>query len=157
MCRVLNRFAYTGIFGCAILVLFFYNFAAAGDIATNVEKILREVPQDRPVPSVDYLKKTQPVNIDCAYYRGDYQSIEIAVETHPNSQKVASVLLKIPGPDRTKEVLPAVKRVIGPPKSSNPKKSEYGWEWPGYRTGSVHYAKGSRPGEGFTVISLFYR
>ena len=81
------------------------------------------------------------------------QGIEISVETHPNSRRVASILLEIAGPDRTKLVFPAVKRTIGSPRSSNPKKSEYGWEWPNYRTASLHYAKGAKPGEGSTVVS----
>ena len=93
------------LFGCAfglsIMILMLGAGAAAGEVAADVEKILREVRQDQPVP--------------------------------------------------------AVKRVIGSPRAGNPDKSEYSWEWPDYRTGSLHYAKGTGPGEGFTVVSLFYR
>jgi hypothetical protein len=142
-----------------VLVLLFMPLfpAMATGLAGTVEKILREVRQDQPVPSVDYLKKGEPVNIDCTSYRGDYQGVRISVETHPNSQRVSSVLLEIAGPDRTKEILPAVKRVIGPPRTSSPKQSQYSWEWPKYRTASLHYVRGKGPGEGLTVVSLFYR
>ncbi len=149
------------LFGCAfglsIMILMLGAGAAAGEVAADVEKILREVRQDQPVPAVPYLKKGEPMNVDCVYYQGKYAGIEISVETHPNSRRVASILLQVPGPDRTEELLPAVKRVIGSPRAGNPDKSEYGWEWPNYRTGSLHYAKGAGPGEGFTVVSLFYR
>ena len=145
------------IIGLSFLITMLGTAALAGEIGADVEKILRDIRQDQPVPAVPYLTKAEPVNADCAYYRGNYQGIEVSVETHPNSQRVASILLQIPGPDRTKQVLPAVKRTIGPPYSSSPKRSEYGWEWPNYRTASLHYAKGVKPGEGSTVVSIFYR
>lgn len=151
------RSIYMFILGSLISIIMFSTSALAGDIGTDVEKILGEIRQDQPLPSLPYLKKAEPMNIDCVYYRGDYQGIRISVETHPNSQRVAAILLEIPGSDRTAQVLPAVKRVLGPPRSSDPGRSEYGWEWPRYRTASLHYAKGTRPGEGLTVISLFYR
>ena len=151
------RFIYVFILGSLISIIMFGTSALAGDIGTGVEKILGEIHQDQPVSSLPYLKKAEPMNIDCAYYRGNYQGILISVETHPNSQRVAAILLEIPGSDRTAQVLPAVKRVLGPPRSSDPGRSEYGWEWPHYRTASLHYARGSRPGEGLTVVSLFYR
>jgi hypothetical protein len=155
-CTMLNRFAclYT-IFTIALIML--TTVAVAADISADIEKILREIRQDQPVPALDYLQRTKSINVDCTYYRGNYHDIEITVETHPKSNRVASVLLKIPGVDRTQQILPAVTRVIGPPRYSEPKKSHFGWEWANYRTASVHYAKGSKPNEGFTIISLFYR
>ncbi|PKN84519.1 MAG: hypothetical protein CVU51_10385 [Deltaproteobacteria bacterium HGW-Deltaproteobacteria-1] len=131
--------------------------AFASDIPADVDRILREIRQDQPVPALSYLKRAKSVNVDCTYYRGSYNGIEITVETHPDSNRVASVLLRIPGPDMTKNILPAVKRVIGPPRYSSPKESQYGWEWPKYRSASVHYAGGGKPGYGFTIVSLFYR
>lgn len=121
----------------------------AADISADVEKILREVRQDQPVPAVDYLQPAEPVNAGCASYRGGFRGIGITVETHPANDRVASLLLQIPGTDRTRQIFPAVKRVIGPPR--------YGWEWPNYRSASLHYAKGAKPGEGSTIVSLFYR
>ncbi len=145
------------IFLCALLIMIFSAAAFAGDVGGDVEKMLREIRQDKPVPSVPYLKKAEPMNAGCAYYRGSYHGIRVAVETHPNSNRIASILLKIPGPDRTRQILPAVTGVIGPPRSRNPKASEYGWEWPNYRTASVHYTKGTKSGQGYTIVSLFYR
>lgn len=145
------------IFGLSFLIVIPGVGVLAGEIGADVEKILRDIRQDQAVPAVVYLKKAEPMNIDCTYYRGNYQGIEISVETHPNSQRVASILLQIPGPDRAKQIFPAVKRAIGPPRSSNLKRSEYGWEWPNYRTASLHYTKGVKPGEGSTVVSIFYR
>lgn len=146
-----------GALGCAVLIAMLGAASFAGDVAADVEQVLRTVRQDQAVPAVPYLKKAEPVNVDCAYYRGNYADMNIAVETHPNSQRVASILLEIPGPDLTRQVLPAVKRVLGPVRSSNPKRSEYGWEWSGYRTASLHYAKGAKPGQGRTIVSIFYR
>jgi len=131
--------------------------AFASDIPSDVEKILREIRQDQPVPALSYLKPAKSVNVGCAYYRGSYNGVEITVETHPDSNRVASVLLQIPGADVTKQILPAVRRVIGPPRYSNPKESHYSWEWPKYRSASVHYVSGGKSGEGFTIVSLFYR
>jgi hypothetical protein len=129
----------------------------ATDISADVEKILREIRQDQPVPAVDYLQPAEPINADCASYRGSFRGIGITVETHPASDRVASLLLQVPGADRTRQIFPAVKRVIGPPRYASPKKSEYGWEWPNYRTASLHYVGGAKPGEGSTIVSLFYR
>lgn len=154
--KIFQKTLFSLIVGWSFLAMF-SAASMAGDVGADVEKLLREVRQDEPVPVLPYLNKEEPMNIDCAYYRGKYEGIEISVETHPKSQRVASILLQVPGPDRTKQILPAVKRVIGPPRSSNPKRSEYGWEWPSYRAASLHYAKGARPGEGFTVVSIFYR
>jgi hypothetical protein len=145
---------------CIILVIVLVMLTTvtiAADIPLDVEKILRDIRQDQPVPTLDYLQRAKSINVGCAYYRGDYNGIEITVETLPNSQRVASVLLQIPGMDRTQQILPAVKRVIGPPHYSSPKESRYGWEWPNYRTASFHYARGIKPGEGFTIVSLFYQ
>ena len=152
-----NERALAAVIGCAVLIVMLGSATFAGDIGTDVEKILREIRQDQPVPAAPYLTKTAPMNAGCTYYRGSYQNIKIAVETHPNSQSVASILLEVPGPDRTKQLLPAVRNVLGPPRSSNPKRSEYGWEWPNYRTASLHYARGAKPGEGLTIVSIFYR
>jgi len=148
------------IFHSAVLavILFMLPLAAiAADVSADVEKVLREIRQDKPVPSLDYLRRGEPINADCAYWRGAYRGIAITVETHPGSDRVASLLLEIPGADRTKEIFPAVRRVIGPQRYKKPKQSEYGWEWPDFRTASLHYVKGARPGEGTTVVSLFYR
>jgi hypothetical protein len=131
--------------------------AVASDIPADVEKILREIRQDQPVPALSYLKRAKSINQGCAYYRGNYNGIEITVETHLDSNRVSSVLLQISGEDRTKQVLPAVKRVIGSPRYSSPKESQYGWEWPKYRSASVHYVRGDKSGEGITVVSLFYQ
>lgn len=131
--------------------------AVASDIPADVEKMLREIRQDQSLPTLSYLKRAKSINHGCAYYRGNYNGIEITVETHPDSNRVASVLLQIFGEDRTKQVLPAVKRVIGPPRYSSPKESQYGWEWPKYRGASVHYISGRKSGEGFTIVSLFYQ
>lgn len=125
--------------------------------AADVEQILRAIRQDRPVPTLDYLRRAASINADCAYFRGQYRTIDITVETHSNSARVASILLHIPGADQTQQILPAVSRVLGPPQASDPKQSSYGWEWPTYRTASVHHAPGGDGQAGFTVVSLFYR
>jgi hypothetical protein len=144
-----------GVLTLALVLL--THAAVCADLAADVEKVLRDIPQDRPVPKLDYLQRADPINADCAYYRGRYNGIDVTVETHPHSDRVASVLLKLPGPDQTRLILPAVTRVIGPPHASDRKKSNYGWDWPDYRTGSVHYAGGGATNEGFTIVSLFYR
>lgn len=131
--------------------------AAHADLARAVEQILRDIRQDHPVPVLDYLQGVEPINPGCAYYRGHSRGIEVTVETQPGSRKVASVLLQIPGPDRTPLVVPAVARVIGPPHASDPKQSTYGWDWPNYRSASVHYVGGGAQQEGLTIVSLFYR
>jgi hypothetical protein len=153
---MMNQVSYRHIV-LTIALIMLTAVSVAADIPADVEKILREIRQDQPLPTLDYLKQAKPINIDCAYYRGDYHGIGITVETHPNSQRVASVLLQLPGADRTGQILPAVRRVIGPPRYSRPKESRYGWEWPHYRTASVHYAKGIKPNEGLTIVSLFYQ
>jgi len=131
--------------------------AVCADLAVDLEKVLRDIRQDSPVPKLDYLQRADPINVDCAYYRGRYHGIDVTVETHPNSDRVASVLLKLAGPDQTRLILPAVARVIGPPHVSDRKQSNYGWDWSDYRTASVHYAGGGEAKEGFTIVSLFYR
>lgn len=131
--------------------------AVSSDIPADVEKMLREIRQDGPVPALSWLKRAKSVNVGCAYYRGNYNRIAVTVETHPDSNRVASILLQIPGEDRTKQILPAVKRVIGPPRHSSPKESQYSWDWPKYRSASVHYISGGKSGEGFTIVSLFYQ
>jgi hypothetical protein len=131
--------------------------AVSSDIPADVEKMLREIRQDGPVPALSWLKRAKSVNVGCAYFRGNITGIAVTVETHPDSNRVASILLQIPGEDRTKQILPAVKRVIGPPRHSSPKESQYSWEWPKYRSASVHYISGGKSGEGFTIVSLFYQ
>lgn len=131
--------------------------ARGADVAADVGHILGAVRQDSAVPKLDYLQASQPINADCAYYLGRYRDIEIKVETHPNSNRVASILLEIPGGDQTRLVLPAVSKVLGPPHSRDPKHSAYGWEWPDFRTASVHYAAGEKGKNGLTIVSIFYR
>lgn len=136
----------------------FANTAVYADSEQDVEKILREIHQDQPVPKLDYLKQTKSINADSSYYQGRYNGIKVAVETHPNSTRVASILLSIEGPDQTRAILPAVIRVLGPPKTSDPKNDIYGWSWPGYRTASVHNAPNGDSGtKGMTTVSIFYR
>lgn len=136
-----------------LLLVFISPRAICADIASNVEKILKDIRQDQPLPKLDYLNKATRMNEDSAYATGRYQDIEVTVECHPNSAKVASVLLRIPGLDQTRKILPAVTRVIGKPHQSDRKASQYAWEWPKYRTGSLHYDAGER----MTIVSLFYR
>ena len=130
---------------------------AAADPAADVEQILRDIRQDQPMPTLDYLRQATPINRDCAYFQGEYRGIGITVETHPHSPRVASLLLQLPGPNQTRQLLPAVARVLGPPQASDPKHSVYGWEWAAYRTASLHYAPGGGGQAGFTIVSLFYR
>ena len=142
------------------LLLTLFGFAplvAVADPAADVERILRDIRQDEPAPKLDYLHRATPINADCAYFQGQYLGIEITVETHPNSSRVASLLLQLPGPDQTRQILPAVARVLGPPRTRDPRHSVYGWEWPAYRTASLHYAPGGGGQAGFTIVSLFYR
>ncbi|TCT20153.1 hypothetical protein EDC35_10680 [Thiobaca trueperi] len=131
--------------------------AAMADPAADVEQILRDIRQDEPVPQRDDLRRVASINADCAYFEGEYRGIRITVETHPNSSRVASLLLQIPGPDQTRQILPAVARVLGSPQASDPKHAVYGWEWAAYRTASLHYAPGADGQAGFTIVSLFYR
>lgn len=130
---------------------------AAADLARDVEHVLREIRQDAPLPTLSYLQPAESINADSAYFQGRYGDIAISVETLPGSDRVASILLKIRGPDRTREILPAVSRLIGPPHSSAPDQSIYGWEWPKYRAASVHYAGGGTGRDGATIVSIFYR
>lgn len=144
--------------GAVTLILVFLTGAAwCADLSADVELVLRDIRQDRPVPKLDYLRQAESINSDCAAYRGQYHGIDVTVETHPNNNRVASVLLQLAGPDQTRLVLPAVARVIGPPHASDPKHSAYSWDWPDYRTASVHYAGGGAGNDGFTIVSLFYR
>ncbi|MBS1197814.1 MAG: hypothetical protein H6R18_1599 [Proteobacteria bacterium] len=147
----------TTLFASALFLVFLSQTAMAADTAGDIEQILKDIRQDQPVPKLDYLKKATPINADSAYYTGRYKDIEITVEAHPNSTKVASVLLKIPGPDQTREILPAVSRVIGKPHHSDPKQSVYSWEWRKYRSASLHYVGNGPLKERITVVSLFYR
>jgi len=140
-----------------IILIMITTASVAADISADVGKILREIRQDQPLPTLDYLQRTKSMNVGCAYYIGSYHGIDVRVETHPNSNRVDSVLLQIPGGDRTQQILPVVKSVIGPPRYSKPKESYYFWEWPKYRTASLHYTKGVKSGEGLTVVSLFYQ
>lgn len=137
---------------CALL-LSFGQVARCSDVAADVEKIMKDIRQDQPLPKLDYLKKTRPMNVGSDYYNGRYNGIEIAVENHPHSNKVSSLLIKIRGPNQTRELLPTVSRIVGKPHHSNPKKSNYFWEWKNYRSCSLHY----EPGESLTIVSLFYQ
>lgn len=137
----------------ALLLFLLTPMVLAADVAGDVEQILTDIRQDQPVPKLDYLKKVKPMNADSAYYTGRYKDIEIAVEAHPNSNKAASILLKIPGGDQTRAVLPAVSRAVGKPHASDRKNSQYSWSWKKYRTGSLHYDAGER----LTIVSLFYQ
>ncbi len=142
----------------ALILILFANGVVFADTVSDVGKILHDIRQDQPVPDLAYLKRVKPMNNDSAYYKGRYNGIEVAVETHPNSNMVASILIKVPGPDRTGDVLPVVTRVLGPPHSSDRNNHIYSWAWPTYRTASVHYAKNDGPdAAGTTIISLFYR
>ena len=128
-----------GILLTAVLV-FVTHAALSADLAADVERVLRDIRLDSPVPQLDYLRQAKPINVGSAYYQGRYHGIEVTVETHPNNHRVASVLLQIAGPDQTRLALPAVTRVIGPPQTRDPKQSTYRWEWPGGKTASIHYA-----------------
>lgn len=143
----------TTLFASALFLVVLSQTAMAADVANDVEQILMDIRQDQPVPKLDYLKKAKPMNADSAYYTGRYNNIDIAVENHPNSTKVASVLLKIPGGDQTRAILPSVSRAIGKPHASDRKNSQYSWTWKHYRTGSLHYDAGER----ITIVSLFYQ
>ena len=134
------------------------NAVVFADTVGDVGKILQDIRQDQPVPNLPYLERVKPMNNDSAYYQGRYNDIEVAVETHPNSNLVASILIQVTGPDRTRDVLPAVAHVLGPPHRSDRKNHIYSWAWPTYRAASVHYAKnGESDAAGTTIISLFYQ
>lgn len=126
------------------------------DPVTDVATVLREVRQDQPLPELLYLQRAAPMNPDSGYFKGRYGAIDISVETHPGSDRVAAILLEIPGPDRTRQLLPAVSEVLGPPSSSDPRHGIYGWEWPEFRAASLHYATAGG-NAGLTVVSIFYR
>lgn len=127
------------------------------DPVTDVEQVLRDIRQDQPVPSLDYLHPAAPMNPGCRAFEGWYGAVAIQVETHPDSPRVASLLLQIPGPDQTRALLPAVSRVLGAPHSQDRHQSVYGWDWPEYRAASLHYAPGGTGAPGLTIVSLFYR
>ncbi len=154
---MLSRVGVGSVMLAVVCIILATAASAAADMGADVEKVLREIRQDQPVPPLDYLARAQSINTGCTYYRGNYRGIDITVETHPNSDRAASILLQIPGGDRTGEILPSVKRVIGSPRYGKPKESRYGWQWSNYRSASVHYARGAKPGEGLTIISLYYQ
>lgn len=151
-CQVLR-----GFFRLLLILALVATGAFAADISSAVEKILRDIRQDQPVPDLDYLNRVEPVNVDCASFRGSYQGMEIFVETHPKNNLAASVLLQIPGADQTQKILSAVINVIGPPHYREPEKSHFAWDWGNYRSASLHYIEGNKTDEGFTIVSLFYR
>ncbi len=154
----MEMFSLPARFAAALILVLSANGVVFADSVSDVGKILQDIRQDQPVPNLAYLKQVRPMNNDSAYYQGRYNGIEVAVETRPNSNLVASILIQVPGPDRTRDVLPAVTRVLGPPHSSDRKNHIYSWSWPTYRTASVHYSKNDGPAAaGTTIISLFYR
>ena len=153
--RPTSRFSRQAWPGLLLAVLLIGN--AIADTATDVEQVLRAVHQDQPVPNLDYLHRVAPINPGCAAFEGQYGSVAIQVETHPDSPRVASLLLRIPGPDQTRALLPAVSRVLGAPHSQDRRQSVYGWDWPDYRAASLHYAAGGTGAPGQTIVSLFYR
>ena len=139
-----------------LLIPLTFGIVQADPIA-EVERILDDIRQDQPVPNLDYLHHVAPINPGCAAFEGQYGSVAIQVETHPDSLRVASLLLRIPGPDQTRALLPAVSRVFGAPHSQDRRQSVYGWDWPDYRAASLHYAPGGSGAPGQTIVSLFYR
>lgn len=151
-CPTLSRWASWGL----LLALLTFG-AVQADPAAEVEQVLDSIRQDRPVPRLDYLHRVAPINPGCAAFEGRYGAVAIFVETHPDSPRVASLLLQIPGPDQTRALLPAVSRVLGPPHGQDRRQSVYGWDWPNYRAASLHYAPGGSGMPGLTIVSLFYR
>ncbi|MCB1979588.1 MAG: hypothetical protein M9919_14585 [Burkholderiaceae bacterium] len=142
----------------ALLMGLFTHTVVVADSGQDVEKLLREIRQDHPLPALAFLRQTTSINADRASYQGRYQGIEVSVETHPNSTRVASILLAIEGADQIRAILPAVVRVLGPPQTSDRRQGIYGWSGPGYRTASVHKApSGDSGGNGTTIVSIFYR
>ena len=139
-----------------LLIPLTFGIVQADPIA-EVERILDDIRQDQPVPNLDYLHRVAPINPGCAAFEGQYGAIDIQVETHPDSPRVASLLLRIPGPDQTRALLPTVSRVLGAPHSQDRRQSVYGWDWPDYRAASLHYAAGGSGAPGQTIVSLFYR
>ncbi|MGQ9659412.1 MAG: hypothetical protein ACUVQI_05615 [Thermochromatium sp.] len=139
-----------------LLMLLTFGTVQADPIA-DVERILSDIRQDQPVPHLDYLHPVAPMNPGCALFEGRYDTIAIQVETHPDSLRVASLLLEIPGPDRTRALLPTVSRVLGPPHGQDRNPSSYSWNRPEYRTASLHYVPGGSGTPGQTIVSLFYR
>ena len=140
-----------------LFIVLFNHVAICADSVRDVEQVLRDIHQDRPVPKLNHLKQAKSINADAAYYLGLYNGIEVAVETHPNSNLVASVLLKIAGPDQTREILPAVSRVLGAPHHSDKKNSTYTWGWGKYRAASVHYIGSGGVKDRVTIVSLYYQ
>lgn len=141
--------------GLILAVLLIGN--ATADTATDVEQVLRVVRQDQPVPSLDDLHRIAPINPGCTAFEGQYGSVTIQVETHPDSPRVASLLLQIPGPDQTRALLPAVSRRLGTPHSQDRHQSVDCWDWPEYRAASLHDAPGGSGAPGLTILSLFDR
>ncbi|MCK7497548.1 MAG: hypothetical protein MZW92_47285 [Comamonadaceae bacterium] len=141
----------------SLLLTFLLFGTVQADPIAEVERILSDIRQDQPVPRLDYLHPVTPMNPGCALFEGRYGAVTLQVETHPDSPRVASLLLQIPGPDQTRALLPAVSRVLGPPHRQDRRQSAYGWEWPEYRTASLHYAPGGSGAPGQTIVSLFYR
>lgn len=146
------------VIAAVVMVVAMAAQSARADTAGNVEMLLRELRQDRPLPKVPYLKRVKSMNAGCPYYQGQYRGIEVAVELS-ESAKVTSVLLCIPRANRTREILPAVIRVLGRPHHSDTKNSAWSWEWPNYRFASVHYAPSAKVDATWwdTIVSVGYR
>lgn len=139
-----------------LIMLLTFGTVQADPIA-EVERILDDIRQDRPVPRLDYLHPVAPMNPGCALFEGQSGTVTLQVETHPDSLRVASLLLQIPGPDQTRALLSTVSRVLGPPHSQDRYQSSYSWDWPEYRAASLHYAPGGSGAPDQTIVSLFYR
>ena len=127
------------------------------DTAADVEHLLTRIRQDQSVPSLDSLHRVKSINPGCAAFEGQYRDIAIQVETHPDSQRVASLLLQIPGSDQVHALLPVVSRVLGAPHREDRQPPAYRWNWPDDRAASLHAAPGGAGMPGLTVVSLFYR
>ena len=131
--------------------------SAHADPATEVEQVLSAIRQDQPVPDLGYLHRIDAINPGCSAFEGRHGSVSILVETHPDSPRVASLLLQLPGPDQTEALLPAVSRALGVPSHRDRSQSTYSWDWPDYRAASLHYAPGGAGLPGLTIVSIFYR
>ena len=88
---------------------------AWADTVGDVEMLLRQIRLGQTLPKFKWLKKLPPLDPGLDVWRGKLRNIEVVVESYTKSGKIFVCELKVPGGDRTKELLPAVTAVYGPP------------------------------------------
>jgi hypothetical protein len=138
-----------------LLVLLALSSPAAATTAQDVDSLLAVLRQDRPLPALAWLQRTEALNPGFNHYRGHWRGMEVEVETRAPSRGTAelvySLIVTVPKRNCAAQLRPIVIGHYGRPQAADPGAARWSWDRGNYRFIELFYQFGD------THLSIGYR